>query len=154
MKFFNSEDSLEKELNDFAIKNKENLGLVSLDVPLISNLDVWINIALIRQYHQNLPPEEAEKEVVRYLQRYHLEKIAHRRSSVLTDEERFCVMLLRAAMVVDAILVIDRPFKILPELQNSQFIFDSIRVIDDLYRESRIFDYIWFKDRYRIIDDT
>jgi hypothetical protein len=63
-------------------------------------------------------------------------------------------MLLRAAMVVDAILVIDRPFKILPELQNSQFIFDSIRVIDDLYRESRIFDYIWFKDRYRIIDAT
>jgi hypothetical protein len=63
-------------------------------------------------------------------------------------------MLLRAAMVVDAIIVIDRPFKILPELQNSQFIFDSIRVIDDLYRESRIFDYIWFKDRYRIIDAT
>jgi ABC-type lipoprotein export system ATPase subunit len=154
LKFFNSEDSLEKELNDFAIKNKKNLGLVSLDVPLISNLDVWINIALIRQYHQNLPPEEAEKEVVRYLQRYHLEKIAHRRGSVLTDEERFCVMLLRAAMVVDAIIVIDRPFKILPELQNSQFIFDSIRVIDDLYRESRIFDYIWFKDRYRIIDAT
>lgn len=154
MKFFDSEDSLEKELNDFAIKNKKSLGLVSLDVPLISNLDVWINIALIRQYHQNLPPEEAEKEVVRYLQRYHLEKIAHRRSSALTDEERFCVMLLRAAMVADAIIVIDRPFKILPELQNSQFIFDSIRVIDDLYRESRIFDYIWFKDRYRIIDAT
>jgi ABC-type lipoprotein export system ATPase subunit len=154
LKFFNSEDSLEKELNDFAIKNKKNLGLVSLDVPLISNLDVWINIALIRQYHQNLPPEEAEKEVVRYLQRYHLEKIAHKRSSALTDEERFCVMLLRAAMVADAIIVIDRPFKILPELQNSQFIFDSIRVIDDLYRESRIFDYIWFKDRYRIIDAT
>jgi ABC-type lipoprotein export system ATPase subunit len=154
LKFFDSEDSLEKELNDFAIKNKKNLGLVSLDVPLISNLDIWINIALIRQYHQNLPPEEAEKEVVRYLQRYHLEKIAHRRSSALTDEERFCVMLLRAAMVADAIIVIDRPFKILPELQNSQFIFDSIRVIDDLYRESRIFDYIWFKDRYRIIDAT
>jgi ABC-type lipoprotein export system ATPase subunit len=154
LKFFDSEDSLEKELNDFAIKNKKSLGLVSLDVPLISNLDVWINIALIRQYHQNLPPEEAEKEVVRYLQRYHLEKIAHRRSSALTDEERFCVMLLRAAMVADAIIVIDRPFKILPELQNSQFIFDSIRVIDDLYRESRIFDYIWFKDRYRIIDAT
>jgi ABC-type lipopolysaccharide export system ATPase subunit len=154
LKFCDSEDSLEKELNDFAVKNKKGLGLVSLDVPLISNLDVWINIALIRQYHQNLPPEEAEKEVVRYLQRYHLEKIAHRRSSALTDEERFCVMLLRAAMVADAIIVIDRPFKILPELQNSQFIFDSIRVIDDLYRESHIFDYIWFKGRYRIIDAT
>jgi len=63
-------------------------------------------------------------------------------------------MLLRAAMVADAIIVIDRPFKILPELQNSQFIFDSIRVIDDLYRESHIFDYIWFKGRYRIIDAT
>ena len=36
-------------------------GLVSLDVPLISNLPVWSNIALIRQYHENMPWEEAKR---------------------------------------------------------------------------------------------
>ena len=154
MIFFDSEDSLEKALNHFAMKNKRCLGLVSLDVPLISNLDIWINIALIRQYHQNLSRSEAEKEVWEYLRRYHLEKIAHKRSPALTNQERFRVMLLRAAMVANATIVIDRPFKIMPELQDSRFIFESIGVIDDLYSESRIFDYFWFQDRYRISDAT
>ena len=136
------------------MQNSKCLGLVSLDVPLISNLDVWINIALIRQYHRNLSRKAAEKEVRGYLRRFHLEKIAHKRSPALTNQERFRVMLLRAAMVDDAKIVIDRPFKIMPELQDSRFIFDSIGVIDDLYRVSFIFDYCWFQDRYRMNDAT
>ena len=126
--------------------------MVSEDVPLISNLDVWINIALIKQYHQNQPRETAKAEVMRYLSRYGLKKIANKRTPALTDEQRFCVMLLRAVMVADAIIIIDRPFKLLPELQDSLFIYDSLNTIDDLYENSYIFDYIWFKDRYRIND--
>jgi hypothetical protein len=68
-------------------------------VPLISNLDVWINIALIKQYHQNLSRNAAEREVLGYLRRYGLEVIAYKRNPALTAEQRFRVMLLRAAMV-------------------------------------------------------
>ena len=126
--------------------------MVSEDVPLISNLDVWINIALIKQYHQNQPHEAAREEVMGYLRRYGLEKIANKRSPALTDEQRFCIMLLRAVMVAEAIVIIDRPFKLLPELQDSLFIYDSLAIIYELYYKSFIFDYIWFKDRYRIND--
>ncbi len=124
------------------------MGMVSLDIPLISNLDVWLNIALIRMYHRNQSQGEAEKEVTGYLDRYDLGRIAYSRSSALTDRERFCVMLLRAAMVADAAILIDRPFRIIPELDDGRFVFESIRVIEDLFRSSMIFDYIWFKDRY------
>ena len=135
-------------MNDFAIRNRESLGLVSLDIPLISNLDVWINIALIRMYHRNQPRAEAEKEVIGYLDRYGLGKIAYRRNSDLTDRERFCVMLLRAAMVANAALLIDRPFRMMPEMEDGRFILDRIGRIEDLYRTSCIFDYAWFEDRY------
>jgi ABC-type nitrate/sulfonate/bicarbonate transport system ATPase subunit len=126
--------------------------MVSEDVPLISNLDVWINIALIRQYHQNLASEAAHEEVMGYLRRYQLEEIAAKRNPALTHEQRFRVMLLRAAMVSQAVIVIDRPFMLLPALQDSRFIDESLHIIEDLYESSHVFDYLWFKDRYRIDD--
>jgi ABC-type Fe3+/spermidine/putrescine transport system ATPase subunit len=126
--------------------------MVSEDVPLISNLDVWINIALIKQYHQNLTSEAAHEEVMGYLRRYQIEEIANKRNPALTHEQRFQVMLLRAAMVEQAIIIIDRPFMLLPALQDSGFIYESLHIIADLYENSHVFDYLWFKDRYRVDD--
>jgi ABC-type uncharacterized transport system YnjBCD ATPase subunit len=152
LKLFASEVALESGLAAFTSLYRQRIGMVSEDVPLISNLDVWINIALIRQYHQNLSGEAAQKEVMGYLRRYQLEAIAHKRTPALTHEQRFRVMLLRAAMVADAVVVIDRPFKLLPALQDSRFIDDSLHIIADLYDKSCVFDYLWFKERYRISD--
>jgi ABC-type lipopolysaccharide export system ATPase subunit len=142
---------LDKALYDFTMENKQNLGLVSLDVPLISNLDVWINIALIKQYHENLPEDKAELLVRKYLRGYGIEHIANKRNPALTNKERFCAMLLRAAMVINSIVVIDRPFKIIPDVPDDQFIYDSLKIIDDSFKDCHIFDYAWFKDRYRMI---
>lgn len=130
---------------------KENLGLVSLDVPLISNLDVWVNIALIKQYHENLSADKAAELVLGYLRGYGMEHISSRRNPVLTNRERFCAMLLRAAMVRDSIIVIDRPFTIIPDVQDDRFIYDALKVIENSFKECHIFDYIWLKDRYGII---
>jgi ABC-type nitrate/sulfonate/bicarbonate transport system ATPase subunit len=143
---------LENELATFSKLNQGHIGMVSENVPLVSNLDVWINIALIKQYHENLPDQVAFEEVMSYLTRYQLDQIAHKRNPSLTPEQRFRVMLLRASMVVDAIIVIDRPFNLLPALQDSGFIDESLHVIADLYKTSCVFDYLWFKDRYRMSD--
>lgn len=152
MKFFASESALESELAAFTNLYRHRIGMVSEDVPLISNLDVWINIALIKQYHQHLSGKAAQNEVMGYLRRYQLETMAHKRTSVLTDVQRFHVMLLRAAMVADAVVVIDRPFKLLPALKDSRFIVNSLHIIADLYHKSYVFDYLWFEERYRISD--
>ncbi len=152
MKLFAGEAALESELATFSNRYRQRIGMVSEDVPLISNLDIWINIALIRQYHQNLSGEAAQEEAIGYLHRYQLDTIAHKRTHALTAEQRFRVMLLRAAMVADAVIVIDRPFKLLPALQDSRFIDDSLQIIADLYDKSCVFDYLWFKERYRMSD--
>ena len=141
-------------MDAFLAEHKTHLGLVSLEVPLISNLPVWSNIALIRQYHENMPWEEARALVAGLLKRFDMTGIAEKRNSSLKMEELFCVMLIRAAMVRDAVVVLDRPFRILPDLREGRFFTDAFRKVDDLIAEAHIFDYSWEKERYGATDDT
>jgi ABC-type nitrate/sulfonate/bicarbonate transport system ATPase subunit len=154
LRLFESEEELEKGLQIFIAAHKPRLGLVSLEAPLISNLAVWSNIALIRQYHQNMPWHEAKTFTEDLLSRLGMVSIAEKRNPALTAEERFCAMLLRASMVRDAILVLDRPFNILTNLPDGHFIMEALRKVDDLIAETHIFDYSWEKGRYGGTDDT
>jgi len=128
--------------------NRGQAAPVSVDVPLISNQEVWMNIALIKQYHENMPRPLAESMVLNALQRLDLMEIAYKRNPSLTNEERFCVLLLRACMVKDAIVMIDRPYKIIPHLQDSDFIFQTLQKIDDFYTTCHIYDYKWMTEKY------
>jgi ABC-type lipopolysaccharide export system ATPase subunit len=128
--------------------NRRQAAPVSVDVPLLSNQDVWMNIALIKQYHENMPRSQAENIVLNVLQRLDLTHIANKRNLSLTNEERFVVFLLRACMVRDALVMIDRPFKIIPHLQDINFVFQTLKKIDDFYLTCHIYDYKWMADKY------
>jgi len=141
-------------MESFLADHKSHLGLVSLEVPLISNLPVWSNIALIRQYHENMPWEEAKTLVLDLLQRFGMAATAEKRNPSLTAEERFCIMLIRAAMVRDAVVVLDRPFRIFPDLPDGRFFTDALQRVDDLIAEAHIFDYNWEKERYGTNNDA
>jgi len=141
-------------LQSFIAAHKSRLGLVSLEAPLIANLAVWSNIALIRQYHENMPWHEARAFTEALLHRLGMASIMDKRNPALTSEERFCAMLLRASMVRDAILVLDRPFSILTNLRDGRFIMETLRKVDDLIAETHIFDYSWEKGRYGDEDDA
>jgi ABC-type sugar transport system ATPase subunit len=129
-----------------------HLGLVSLEVPLISNLPAWSNIALIRQYHENMPQEAAKALAIGILERFGLAGISEKRKPSLKMEEMFCVMIIRATMVRDAVVVLDRPFRILPDCRDGRFFTDALRKVDDLIAEAHIFDYSWEKERYGATD--
>jgi len=128
--------------------NPRQAAPVSIDIPLISNQEVWLNIALIRQYHENMPRGEAEHIALNTLQRLGLANIAYKRNPDLTDEERFCAMLIRASMVRDASIIIDRPFKIIPHLKDGDYIFQTLQKIEDSYSSCHIYDYEWLKEKY------
>jgi ABC-type molybdenum transport system ATPase subunit/photorepair protein PhrA len=125
-----------------------------LEAPLISNLATWSNIALIPQYHQNIPWHAAKSQTETLLGRLGMMSIAEKRNPALSEEERFCAMILRAVMVRDAILVLDRPFTILTTLRDGSFLMDTLRKVDDLIVETYIFDYNWEKGRYEVVDDA
>ena len=130
------------------------LGWVSIDVPLISNLNVWVNIALIKQYHENLPVDQAAEMARQLLRRFDMEPIFYKRNPHLTEEERFCAMLLRAAMVPQGILIIDRPFEILTSHGESHFLYKALDTVNDLFTKCYIFDYTWQKQKYEPSDEA
>jgi ABC-type nitrate/sulfonate/bicarbonate transport system ATPase subunit len=140
-------------LQAFIAANRPRLGLVSSEVPLLSNLDVRGNIALILQYHQNLSWRESKTWVDDLLHRLGLSSIAEKRNPALTAEERFSVMLLRASMVQNVVLVLDRPFNILTHLPDGRFIMKTLSKFNDMIAEFYIFDYTWEKERYGGADD-
>lgn len=107
-----------------------------------------MNIALIKQYHENMPRRQARQLALSCLERFGLGRIADRRNPALNTEERFCVMLLRAAMVKDAMILIDQPFQIVPHLKDGRFIMNALKIIDDLYLSCQIYDYRWMKEKY------
>jgi ABC-type nitrate/sulfonate/bicarbonate transport system ATPase subunit len=148
LKFFAGEGELEKELHLFIASRKPRVGLVSLEAPLISNLSVWANIALIRQYHEQMPRLEARINAVTLLRRLGMASIAEKRNPSLSSVERFSVMLLRAATVREGVLVLDRPFTILAGHPDDRFIRETLLKLDDLVAEVYIFDYSWEKGRY------
>lgn len=107
-----------------------------------------MNIALIKEYHENMPKQQARRLTLEYLERVGLGQIAYKRNPALNPEERFCAMLLRAAMVQDAMILIDQPFKIIPHLKDVQFITTALKKIDDLYLSCHIHDYKWMEEKY------
>jgi ABC-type molybdenum transport system ATPase subunit/photorepair protein PhrA len=101
-----------------------------------------------------MPKHKARTLTEDLLRRLGMVSIAEKRNPALTTEERFCAMLLRASMVRDAILVLDRPFNILTDLRDGRFIMETLRKLSDLIAESYIFDYSWEKERYGGADDS
>jgi ABC-type lipoprotein export system ATPase subunit len=148
LRLYSSEELLDRELVDLTAQERHRLGLVSLDAPLISNLSVLGNIALIKQYHGRLSVRAAEEIALLRLKKLHLEDVASKRNPVLLEEQRFCVMVLRAVMVENPVIVIDRPFKIMPNLNDTRFIRNVLMAVDDLFQECHIFDYLWNEERY------
>ncbi|MBT8490659.1 MAG: hypothetical protein KJN62_06405 [Deltaproteobacteria bacterium] len=132
------------------VKQNRTPGLVSHEIPLISNLNIVENVALIKQYHQNASRTEAHNIVFQYLKQLNLEHIARARNPHLSEEERFCGMLLRAAMVQSGVLLIYKPFMLLPANKNAIFIYNILKNIDDLYTQCFIFDFSWNKYLYGI----
>ncbi len=57
-------------------------------------------------------------------------------------------MLLRAVMVRDAIVIIGRPFKIIPQLNEFYFFLDTLKKIEDFYISCHIYDYEWVAEKY------
>jgi len=145
---FAGEEALDKAMRKFMRARPRHAAPVSHDFPLISNLEAWLNIALIKQYHENMPVEASRNMVLGLLRNLGLEKIAEKRNPALGEEERFYVMLLRAAMVERAAIVIDRPFKMLPQLKNFHAVLMALKTIDGLYASCDIYDYDWMKDKY------
>jgi hypothetical protein len=79
--------------------------------------------------------------------------IAEKRNPALSPEERFCAMLLRAAMVQEAVVVLDRPFTLLTNQPDGRFLMGALEKLAPVIAEAHLFDYSWAKERYGVAND-
>ena len=87
-----------------------------MDTPLISNLDMCENIALIKEVHENMSIVNASSLAVEMLSSIELEEIANRYVNSCSKEEIFLVMFLRAMMSQEKKIIISLPSNILGNL--------------------------------------
>ena len=109
---------------------QDNYALVSKDVPLISNLNIIENIALIHEVHQNMPAQKAESNILELLQKISLENIANQRIPTCNDFELFCAMLIRAVQTQRKTIFIVTPFSLISSLMTVNEIISIIEKLD------------------------
>ena len=108
------------------IQNDSEHVLLSSKTPLLSNLDMKENIALIKEVHHKKPREAAEAEAKEMLKRLGVEYVADLRSNKCTKEELFYVMIARALMCDQPKIFVKTPLQLLENLANICTIIQNI----------------------------
>ena len=90
--------------------------LISIDTPLISNLNMCENIALIKEVHENLSVFKANNLALNILRKIGLEEIGYEYVGNCSDEEIFLVMYIRAVMSQEKNVILKLPSRILGNL--------------------------------------
>lgn len=110
----------------------QKYGHVLLDktTPLLSNLDMKENIALIKETHHKKSRQDAEDEARRYLDKIGLADIADLRSNQCSKEEIFYVMVIRALMCDREQVFIRSPLQLLETFGSLCEIIDNIQILN------------------------
>lgn len=121
--------------------------MVSKTIPLISNLNIAENISLLLEYHKAIPTKDALDLVNKRLDIAGILDIANKREPHISAQDRFTAMLIRASILGGGI-IIDRPFLILENDKNANFIDEILDKIESFYSRVTILDFSWNKERY------
>lgn len=132
----------------------ERFAPVSLETPLLSNLSVLDNVALVKEYRSSLHDTSSKDEALRLLTRLHIPHLATKRNNDLSDVERFWVMMCRAAMVSSSCVVIDRPLSFVQSHQHLDFIQDALSILDEFFDEIVLIGLEWNEQRYKELLDV
>ena len=111
-------------------ENITGASLVKDDIPLISNLDILENIAIIKEVHHHKSIASAEAEAIKLLDRISLYGIATNRVPLCSEFEIFCAMFIRALMSDSGKIMIVTPFNLISTLTEIKEIIDVIHKLD------------------------
>lgn len=121
---------------------------MSVDLPLRGNLSVLENIALGRQYRDDLTYASAAREGLALLDMLGFAGIAAYRDPDLDGGQRFVAKLLRAYILTPPLILIDRPQVLLPDLPAIPFLADCLGRLAGAADCCRIVEYPWNKPLY------
>jgi len=129
----------------------EEYAFVSTSTPLLSNLSMIENIALIMQFHEHLSRKKSQKIAYDALKALGLISIAPLRYDACSDKDIFYVQLIRAFVKKGAKIIIDQPFVFLAEENSINFILDALDALLIPYQQVMIIDLKNQESRYKEI---
>ncbi|MCG6953056.1 MAG: hypothetical protein LJE90_11830 [Betaproteobacteria bacterium] len=118
-------------------------ALVSNELPLRANLTALENVALVPQYRRDLDWTSAAGEAMALLERLGCAACAGKRDAELTHAERFQIKLLRAVAAAPALVIIERPGYLLPDIHYPPFVDAGLAALQGCFGECIIVDYAW-----------
>lgn len=127
MKLFRDHTLLQTHLDGL---DPKTTAPISRQTPLLSNLDIIENIALIKEVHERMPRRNAHGAAQMALDTLGYGRIAHTRPAACTVDERFAAQVIRASMLQNATMVIINPFVMLDDSKPIEWIADLLLRLD------------------------
>ena len=115
---------------DEFIKASSDYSLISKETPLISNLNMLENIALIKEFHDGFSIVKAEKDAHKQLDKIDMSHIELRRATECTSTEIFYIMLIRALMTKELNVIIVSPFSLLDNIRDIEVVLKDMNILN------------------------
>lgn len=112
------------------LKTLKEYSLISTRTPLLSNLNMVENIALVKEVIFNIPTKKAQAIADDLLQKIDLSHISLYRVQQCSTLEIFFVMFIRALMSKENIIVIESPYLIVQELIDIEKLISTIHLLN------------------------
>ncbi len=121
---------------------------MSQEAPFLSNLNVMDNIALIVDAQKHFTIGGSAEYVKERLSVLHLEDMALRHHTTLSDRDYFFVQLVRASMMQGQSIVIESPFLMVSGEKSIRFVFDFLGSLGVACKDVVIVDLISQRYKY------
>lgn len=117
------------------MKTFKNSVLISKELPLISNLNMIENIAIIEEFHNRITTNEAHSHGFELLKKINCESIAYKHINECSYLELFYVMLLRAIMCKEDVIIVCYVYFLVEDLETLDPI---VEVLENLKIQKKI----------------
>ncbi|MCX7981735.1 MAG: hypothetical protein N2572_02345 [Syntrophales bacterium] len=77
-----------------------------------------------------------------------MEEIGAKRNPNLASQERFVALLLRALLMPGDVVIVDRPFVIMPDVDRAEFMINALHGLEEFFNQCFVLDYVWNEERY------
>lgn len=141
LNFFADAGAIEEQIEALRNRGQSRCGLVSAELPLLSNLSLLQNCALILQYHQRFSAPQAQTRVETLLAVFGLQAKGNLRSAHLSEKDIFIAKLVRAVLFEPAIVIVDRPSEQLHADYNISDIIATVNKLAEHFAVCHILEY-------------
>ena len=113
------------------IHEQKEYSLISEETPLLSNLNMLENIALIKEVHEQMPSSKAQRLAKSYLEKIKLGYISYNRPVECTEIDIFYVMFIRALMTKEIHIIIVMPISLIHDIEYVKTLIENIEVLNN-----------------------